>query len=204
MRVQHWFHPHILAISQFGTLSSISDSKWSKLLTLDLTDPYLGFQTMLMAPESTGKWHRRLRWSILCLRCLLVQQLLKEVFLLLFRSQTLLMTWWKASGWKTAGKAILLFRAIRLKICCSGGYMGDMVFNGGLSILLNLSKFVEHFFRIPSNLWRQSTVGIHGTIKLDLSNVNRFTVRNITVNNALTAVQSDWNWGRSLYSQNLR
>ncbi|KAG5649857.1 hypothetical protein H0H81_001746 [Sphagnurus paluster] len=53
----------------------------------------------------------------------------------------------------------------------SGGYMGDMVFNGG--------KF---------GLW----VGNQ-----------QFTVRNITVNNAQTAIFSHWNWGWTFQGVNI-
>lgn len=62
----------------------------------------------------------------------------------------------------------------------SGGFMGDLVFNGG--------KF---------GIWvgnQQSVPRLCIHFNADPIRV-RFTVRNITINNAVTAIHGSWNWG---------
>jgi glucan 1,3-beta-glucosidase len=72
----------------------------------------------------------------------------------------------------------------------SGGYMGDLVFNGGKygiwignqQYVTFLSSFLLFCFR-----FRRLFIKTHY--------LRRFTVRNISVSNAATAIFSDWNWG---------
>ncbi|KAJ7461037.1 exo-beta-1,3-glucanase [Mycena galericulata] len=59
----------------------------------------------------------------------------------------------------------------------SGGFMGDMVFNGGKSS----PYFIASHHPIP----------------------NRFTVRNVTFNNANTAVFGNWDWGWTFQNVNI-
>ncbi|KAG5641516.1 hypothetical protein DXG03_004832 [Asterophora parasitica] len=63
----------------------------------------------------------------------------------------------------------------------SGGYMGDLVFNGGTRIPLNESILCDAY-------------SAPGKFGMWVGN-QQFTVRNVTINNAETAVFSHWNWG---------
>ncbi|KAL0580418.1 hypothetical protein V5O48_001571 [Marasmius crinis-equi] len=62
----------------------------------------------------------------------------------------------------------------------SGGFMGDLVFNGG-----KFGMWVGNQQYAIDSLSQESPI----------DQTKRFTVRNITVNNAQTAVFAIWNWG---------
>ncbi|KAG6828948.1 hypothetical protein H0H87_000221, partial [Tephrocybe sp. NHM501043] len=64
----------------------------------------------------------------------------------------------------------------------SGGFMGDLVLNGGQSL------HVDKEYRVESP-------AIHQEKMFAILLMVRFTVRNVTINNADTAVLHHWNWG---------
>ena len=79
--------------------------------------------------------------------------------------------------------------------------MGDLVFNGGIIIL-----YGGHSFSITDINFRQIRhLGWKSTVHMILTLISfglhfippRFTVRNVTVNNAQTGVFSTWNWGKT-------
>lgn len=67
----------------------------------------------------------------------------------------------------------------------SGGFMSDLVFRGG-----NRAMFVGN----------QQWVGLLCLICSDSDCYSRFTVRNISISDADTAIFAIWNWGMNLRS----
>jgi glucan 1,3-beta-glucosidase len=67
--------------------------------------------------------------------------------------------------------------------------MGDMVFNGG-----KYGMWVgnQQYVRVSGHLATKEWYGF-----------NRFTVRNVTVNNADTGIFGVWNWGTDYLSFNI-
>lgn len=62
----------------------------------------------------------------------------------------------------------------------SGGFMGDLVFNGGA---------------ISSTMSKMTLIHLTGRFGMWAGN-QQFTVRNVTFNNAQSAIFSHWNWGK--------
>ena len=81
----------------------------------------------------------------------------------------------------------------------SGGFMGDLTFNGGKANATRIVCFdltramqVNTECGLETNSMLSSTLICYIVVTC-LS--HRFTVRNVTFNNANTAIYSIWNWG---------
>lgn len=82
--------------------------------------------------------------------------------------------------------------------------MGDLVFNGGkqlirhiLLLILRLFGAIRSQFRQIRNMGWKSTVGRIPLIAVQMPMGSfRFTIRNVTVNNAQTGIYALWNWGK--------
>jgi len=81
----------------------------------------------------------------------------------------------------------------------SGGFMGDMVFNGGKLLQAGRSAVIGLTGTRTSGkfgIWAGNQQYVPQTIARNRClPLTRFTVRNVTINNAQTAIFSLWNWG---------